>query len=305
MNVLVAGHSGFLGTHLTRALGSVFTIQKVSLRDNAWEKTTENTDVYINLIGKAHDHNKTGNLKDYHNSNVASTKALYRSFLKSKATLFIQVSSIAAVEEIESEEPITELSTCHPISFYGKTKKQAENWLLNHTPNNQKKLIILRPVMVHGENDKGNLKLLYKLISKGVPYPFMKFNNKRSLLAVENFNFIVKQIILNQEKIPSGIYNLCDDEAIATKEIILAIERVTHKKVLKLGLPRLLVIKGSKLLDVVHLQVNSTQIKKLTSNLVVSNEKLKQALGVANLPINALEGIIKTVRHLHNHHTMH
>lgn len=94
----------------------------------------------------------------------------------------------------------------------------------------RKKIIILRPPLVHGEGDKGNLELLYKFISKGIPYPLSAFQNSRSFLSIDNFIFFLKEIISNQDKLDSGIYHIADDEVLSTKEILEIIKRVENKK---------------------------------------------------------------------------
>src|SRR5690606_16164829 len=116
-------------------------------------------------------------------------------FLESDADLLIHISSLAAIEEFESATPLTESDECHPQSWYGQSKHTAEEWLFAQQLPENKKLIIVRPPMVHGPRDKGNLDLLYKLISKGIPYPLASFDNKRSFISIDNFSFFIEQII--------------------------------------------------------------------------------------------------------------
>src|SRR5690606_37898463 len=101
-------------------------------------------------------------------------------------------------------------SSCNPISWYGHSKRTAEKWLLEQHLPPGKKLVILRPPMVHGPGDKGNLGLLYKLISKGIPYPLASFDNRRSFISIDNFSFFIEQIITHHEKMDSGIYHIAD-----------------------------------------------------------------------------------------------
>ena len=49
--------------------------------------------------------------------------------------------------------------------------------------------------MIHGPNNKGNLNLLYSFVSKGIPYPFGKYENKRSFVSVENLCFVINELI--------------------------------------------------------------------------------------------------------------
>lgn len=85
--------------------------------------------------------------------------------------------------------------------------------------------------MIHEPGNKGNLNLLYKLISKGIPYPLAAFENKRSFLSVENLCFVIREL-LERNDIPSGVYNISDDEALSTNELIRLIGQASHKKAL-------------------------------------------------------------------------
>src|ERR1700733_11450963 len=73
--------------------------------------------------------------------------------------------------------------------------------------------------MIHGPGNKGNLNLLYKFVKKGIPYPLAGFNNKRSFLSVENLCFVINELI-NNDCIESGIYNVSDDEALSTNQVV-------------------------------------------------------------------------------------
>jgi len=138
----------------------------------------------------------------------------------------------------------------NPQSFYGKSKRVAEEWLLEQNLPSSKKIIILRPPMVHGPSDKGNLGLLYKLISKGIPYPLASFNNQRSFISIDNFSFFVKEIIEKQDLLQSGIFHISDDEAISTNQIIEIIKKVENRKVMNLSIPKSIVKGLAKVGDV-------------------------------------------------------
>ena len=150
--------------------------------------------------------------------------------------------------------------------------------------------------MIHGPGDKGNLKLLYNLISKGIPYPLAKFDNQRSFLSIENLNFFIIKIIDKQDNIKSGVYNLCDDSTVSTSEIIKLIGEITNVRIVNLQLPKFIIKKLVKLGDFLKLPLNTKRFVKMTSNLSVSNEKIKLALGIEQLPLSAREGLIKTIQ---------
>ncbi len=294
--IIVIGSSGFIGRNLLKN----FNAKGVSLRDHDWKENFKDAGVVVNLIGKAHDHKGVLKEEDYHYANVELTKQIFDVFKISKAKLFIHISSLAALEEIESETSLTETDKCNPISFYGKSKRSAEEWLLQQDLLSDKKLIIIRPPMVHGAGDKGNLGLLYKLISKGIPYPLASFNNQRSFISIDNFCFFIEQIIEKQDTMESGVYHISDDEVVSTKEIIEIIKTVTNSNVPNVMLPKLIVKFVAKIGDVISLPLNTTRLKKMTCNLIVSNQKIKTTLGISKLPYTAKEGLEKTIRSFKN-----
>jgi nucleoside-diphosphate-sugar epimerase len=296
MKINVFGTTGFIGKNLINELQKDHQVLAVSLRNNNWKNELLNADAYVNLIGKAHDHNKTATEAEFYHVNVDLTKEIFNAFIESDSTLFIHVSSLAALEEFESTKPLNEVDTCNPNSWYGKSKREAELWLMGQKLPENKKLIILRPPMVHGKGDKGNLGLLYKLVSKGIPYPLASFKNNRSFISIQNFCFFINEIIKKENELVSGIYHISDDEPVSTSQIIEIIKKVENKHTLSLSLPKSLVKSLAKFGDFLPLPLNSERLKKMTSDLVISNQKIKSALGIEKLPLSAEEGLTKTIK---------
>lgn len=296
MIIKITGASGFIGQNLSNYLRQNHHLENISLRDENWRTKLKDADIFINLVGKAHDHDKTATERDFYRTNVDLAKDIFKTFLTSNAYLLIHISSLAALEELKSLKPLTEEDRCNPNSWYGKSKREAEVWLMQQELPENKKLIILRPPMVHGSGDKGNLGLLYKLISKGIPYPLSSFKNKRSFISIDNFCFFVEEIIKNEEKLVNGIYHISDDEPISTNQIINIIKKVENRSTINLSLPKLFVRSLAKLGDVIPIPLNSLRLKKMTSDLIVSNQKIKSALGIEKLPLSAEEGLIKTIK---------
>jgi nucleoside-diphosphate-sugar epimerase len=174
----------------------------------------------------------------------------------------------------------------------------AEEYIQSRPLPNGKSYYILRPCMIHGPGNKGNLNLLYQLVAKGIPYPLASFHNTRSFLSVENLCFVIKEI-LERDDIPAGIYHVADDEPLSTNELINLLGQALQKP------PRLFKISPSiikalaKAGDRLHLPLTTERLHKLTENFVVSNQKIKLALK-KDLPLSAREGIIKTGRAFKN-----
>ena len=294
IKTLLFGSNGFLGSHLQSKL--VGEVMGVNIRKQNWqENIPDDANVFINCIGKAHDHKGTATEHDFYFANYELVKVIFEEFLKSNAQLFIHISSIAAVEENERTEVLTENSVGHPQSHYGKSKKAAEEYLLKQILPSGKKLFILRPSMIHGEGDKGNLTLLYKIISKGIPYPLGAFQNSRTFISVDNVVFLMNEIIKKYKEIEGGIYHITDDEPLSTKKIIEIIGEAKGKKPIVLSPPKFLINSLAKMGDMISLPINSKRLKKMTSNLIVSNQKIKTALNIDSLPVSAEEGMKKTI----------
>jgi len=294
--IILGGSNGFISSHLNEKLCGSFDIISLSLRDPKWRQFDFNVDCIINLVGKAHDHKGEATEEDYYYANLQLAKEVFEAFVLSEAKLLIHISSLAALEEFESDKALSEKDECNPISWYGKSKRAAEQWLLKQELPPDKKLIILRPPMVHGPGDKGNLGLLYKFISKGIPYPLAAFNNQRSFISIGNFCYFIEQIVEHNHKLATGIYHISDDEPISTTEIINVIKNVTGKNTMNFSIPKFLIKGIAKIGDVIPIPLNTRRLKKMTSNLLISNKHIKNTLTISNLPLTAKKGLEITIR---------
>lgn len=298
-NILLTGSSGFVGINLISYFGmnskwSIVSFKREeSFSQEGLTKNFNGIDVVIHLAGKAHDLKNVSNPDDYYQGNTELTKMLYDAFLKSTATKFVYISSVKAVAD-SLEAPLTEDQSPVPQTHYGKSKLMAEQYIQSRELNKCKSYYILRPCMIYGPGNKGNLNLLHKLISKGIPYPLASFKNKRSFLSVENLCFIIKEF-LERDGIPSGIYNVADDEALSTNDLIKLIAKASDKKPRLWEISPKLIRSMSKLGDLLKLPLTTERVNKLTENYIVDNTKIKQALG-KELPVQTRDGIIKTIR---------
>jgi nucleoside-diphosphate-sugar epimerase len=292
MKLIITGASGFAGTNLIQYLKD-FDIQKLSVRHKP-NQTIDlgNTDAIVHLAGKAHDLKKVSQPQDYYDANFELTKQLYDAFLRSNVKKFIFISSVKAsadsVESVLNEEQLP-----NPQTHYGKSKLLAEEYIETQPLPENKKYYILRPCMIHGPGNKGNLNLLYQFVKKGIPYPLAAFENKRSFLSIENLCFVIKEIL--EQNIPSGIYQVADDESLSTNELFVEIAKTLGLKPSLWNISASFISAVAKLGDKLHLPLTSERLNKLTENYVVSNQKIKIALG-KELPTTAKQGLNKTVK---------
>jgi nucleoside-diphosphate-sugar epimerase len=287
VTLLISGISGFVGKNLINFLADRYLIKPFLRNSNL----PSNYDIFIHLAGKAHDLKNAYYADEYYQVNTEFTKYVYDAFLNSNASVFIALSSVKAVadqfEGILSEEVIS-----NPSTHYGKSKLLAEKYILSKPIPEGKRVYILRPCMIHGPGNKGNLNLLYSLVSKGLPWPLGLFQNSRSYLSIENLCFIIKELI-DREDIPSGVYNVADDVPLSTNEVIKMISESRGKTVRILHIRKNLIKLLARVGDFLKLPLNSERLQKLTESYVVSNAKIKEALG-KQLPVSSKEGLIKT-----------
>jgi nucleoside-diphosphate-sugar epimerase len=298
--IAVSGLTGFVGSNLEKNFEGKFPIKPLS-RESFSEISAEQLNgchSVIHLAGKAHDLKNSSSPDEYNQVNFELTCQLYDAFLESDAEKFIFVSSVKAVAD-NLRGPLTESCDPEPKTHYGISKLKAEQYILSKFLPENKAYYILRPCMIHGPGNKGNLNLLYKFVAKGIPYPLADFKNRRSFLSVENFCFVIENII-RDGGIPSGIYNVADDEALSTNQLVRLIGEASKRKVRLWPIPPILILLLAKLGDTLRLPLNTERLNKLTSSYVVDNGKLKKALG-KELPLSAQHGILKTISSFDNH----
>ena len=213
--------------------------------------------------------------------------------MTSDCETFIYMSSVKAVAD-KVEGFLDEGVVPNPITAYGKSKLAAEKYILSQKLPTGKRVYILRPCMIHGPGNKGNLNLLYSFVSKGIPYPFGKYENERSFVSVENLCFIIKELLENKS-IHSGVYNIADDDSLSTKDLVKIIGEVTNRPARILNLPKFVIRIISTIGDIFPIPINNERVQKLTENYRVSNRKIKSTLG-KELPLSSKEGIQKTLR---------
>jgi nucleoside-diphosphate-sugar epimerase len=283
----ITGSSGFIGKYLIKYFSSNISFVK-------YDRTSPlniQGEAVLHLAGKAHDFKKTSNPDEYYEVNTELTKKVFDSFLASNSKVYITLSSVKAVAD-EVEGVLTEDYISSPITHYGKSKLLAEEYILSKEIPQGKRVYILRPCMIHGPDNKGNLNLLYKLASKGIPWPLGAFKNKRSFCSIDNLMFIIKELI-ERENIPSGVYNVADDKALSTNEVISILAESKNKKPKIWNFSKRLIKSLAKLGDILTLPLTTERLQKLTESYVVSNQKIKSALG-KELPVSAKDGLLKT-----------
>lgn len=318
MNILITGIHGFVGSNLVAALKKQHTIYGLDIvspqkdgvvKTFSWNELEQihSVDVVIHLAGKAHDTNNLTDVQVYFDINTGLAQQIFDWYLTTNTRKFVFFSSVKAATDKVKGDVLTEDVNPDPKGPYGESKLLAEQYVLSEIPKlkshppigedeNPKpanKIYILRPCMIHGPGNKGNLNLLYKLVQKGMPWPLGSFDNMRSFTSIDNLSFIIEQLI--SKDVDSGIYNISDDEPLSTNQLIELISQSVGKISHIWNVPKGLIYSLAKLGDFLHLPFNSFRLQKLTENYIVSNNKIKQAIGVDRLPVKASEGMVKTL----------
>lgn len=322
MNILITGIHGFVGSNLVAALYEHHTFygldiispeKKGVVRTFSW-KDIETTsfpmqrlpcfDAIIHLAGRAHDTKNQSASQVYFDINTGLTQKIFDFFLESSAKRFIFFSSVKAAADSVVGDMLTEDVIPTPVGPYGESKIAAEEYILSKLRSEHgelkvamqrdKRVYILRPCMIHGPGNKGNLNLLYNVVKKGIPWPLGDFENKRSFTSIDNLCYVVEGLLTKD--VANGIYHMGDDEALSTNELIALMCEAMGKEPHIWKMNRKMMEGCAGLGTLLHLPLNTERLRKLTENYVVSNEKIKLALGIDRMPVRAADGIMKTIR---------
>lgn len=310
MKILITGAHGFVGSNLVEALKKEHTLYGLDivnpLKDGirytfSWnyldkEDGVPEVDAIIHLAGKAHDTKNEAAAETYFKVNRDLTIEIFDYFCAHPAIKKFVFFSTAKAAADKVESILTEDVVPSPVGPYGESKIAAENYILSKRSEWEakgKEVYILRPCMIHGPGNKGNLNLLYNVVKKGIPWPLGAFENRRTFTSVENVCFAVNGLLTKD--VPSGIYNLGDDEALSTNELIEEICKSLGKKAHIWKLPKGMMTCLAEIGGVLHLPLNPERLRKLTENYMSSNAKIKKALGVDKMPVDARAGLRRTL----------
>ena len=320
MNILITGIHGFVGSNLVVALKERHNLYGLDIvapekegvtRTFSWKdiepfsfpmQNLPEFDAVFHLAGKAHDTKNRSAAQAYFDINTGLTQKIFDFFMESSASKFIFFSSVKAAADSVVGDVLTEDVVPSPVGPYGESKIAAENYILSKLRMNNeelkrhddKQVYILRPCMIHGSGNKGNLNLLYNVVKKGIPWPLGAFENRRSFTSIDNLCYVVEGLLTKD--VLSGIYHMGDDEALSTNELITLMCQILNRKPHIWKMDRRLMEFCACVGTLLHLPLNTERLRKLTENYVVSNAKIKSALGIEQMPIRAKEGIVRTIK---------
>lgn len=293
--VLVTGANGFVGRALCRQLaarGVEVTALVRSPCDIAgarhvhavgdftavteWRPWLTGLDAIAHLAALTHDGTRGASAADFHALNVDVSRHLAEAAVESGIRRFVYLSSI----KVNGESSRRERGVIHacsaadvpaPEDDYGRSKLEAEQALRALWSRVDGALTVLRPPLVYGPGQKGNLPRLMALVARGVPLPFAALDNRRSLIHVDNLaSAIVRALGIGSAG--QRCYTLADVD-VSSAELVRAIAQ-------GLGVAARLVSVPGVLLDALAwLPVVGPRLRRLTGSLLVDARAIENDLG--------------------------
>ncbi|HSH63364.1 MAG TPA: NAD-dependent epimerase/dehydratase family protein [Methyloceanibacter sp.] len=300
--VLVTGASGFIGKRLVVSLAQegwqvraaardpenvpdASGIERVAMPDLArpadWSALLEGASHVVHLAGIAH---APGTLPDalYSRVNAESAGELADQ-ARGKVERLVFVSSVRAQAGLTADHVITEADAPAPTEVYGRSKLEAERLVAaSGVP-----FVVLRPAVLYGPGVKGNIASLATLAKTAMPLPFGGLDNRRSLLALDNFASAVS-LVLGAKQADSETYLVADAEPISVAEIVTAMREGLGRA------PHLLRVPQGAVKRILKTVGREAEWERLSGSFVISPAKL---MGIGWRPVIATrEGIIAMMR---------
>lgn len=227
--ILITGVNSFIGNSLECWLSKQadeFDIDKLSFRNDAWKlKDFSSYDSIVHVAGIAHVSSDENLKEEYYRVNRDLTIALAEKAKADGVKQFIFLSSIIIYGASDIPNGIITQDTVPKAKdFYGDSKIQAEAGLKTlESPNFQ--IAIIRPPMIYGKGSKGNYPKLAKLAVR-IPF-FPNFDNKRSMIHVDNLSELIKLLIVNEE---SGTFFPQNKDYVQTSQLVKLIAHAHGKR---------------------------------------------------------------------------
>lgn len=309
--ITIIGGSGFVGSFLIRELKdfSVSNLDKKSspffddisikgdIRNFSEIKIPKNTETVVLLAAEHRDDVTPTSL--YYDVNLKGTKNVLRAMDNAGVKNIIFTSSVA-IYGLNKNNP-DENHPEDPFNHYGKSKWLAELAIKEWFNNNSfgKSVTIIRPTVIFGERNRGNVYNLLKQISTGKFIMIGKGLNKKSMAYVGNVVAFIKDRIKKRE-IGYHVYNYIDKPDYNMNELVSVIEEKMRLKIPKIKIPYLLGIIGGFCFDIfakfsrTKPPVSYVRVKKFCATTQFEASKVNS---VFKSPYTLEEGLKRTLDH--------
>ncbi len=311
--ILIIGGSGFVGTRLIRICSNVFSVYNIDKRQSDFfpEITTigdiRNVKQIANEIKKvktvvllaAEHRDDVSPVSLYYDVNVNGTKNVLE-VMSNKGIKNIIFTSSVAVYGLNKPNP-DENYPPDPFNHYGKSKLLAEKELIAwQKEDNSRSVTIIRPTVIFGENNRGNVYNLLKQIAAGRFRMVGKGINKKSMAYVGNVVEFIKYNIENQ-KPGVHIYNYIDKPDFNMNELVNQVEKSLGRKMPTVRLPYWLGLVGGYSFDLLSFltrkkySVSSIRVKKFCATTQFDATKAHSSGFKA--PFTLSEGLDRTLKY--------
>lgn len=306
--ITIIGGSGFVGTNLCMALSKeqidfeIIDIKKSlqfpekckigDVRDINSLKCISG-DIVINLAAIHSDNVRDKN--DYYRTNVDGAANLVNICIEKSIKKIIFTSSVAvygfAKVETNEDGPI------NPFNEYGKTKFLAEEIFNDWYKSGGRELIIIRPTVIFGEGNRGNVYNLFQQISSGKFIMIGSGKNKKSMAYIKNVVSFLKECIKTDKQY--AIYNYVDTPDLDMNSLVTKIREKLNINSSKIRIPYTLGLILGYIADLLalifrkKLPLSSIRVKKFCSSTSFSSSK--KNLNNFNAPFKLEEGIDQTL----------
>ena len=297
--VLVTGASGFIGQALCRRLGAADHRVRALLRrelDGPWDEVAQcrigtdpvpvaahsAVDTVFHLAGVAHSRGAPEEL--YRQVNLDGTRMLLEAAVEAGVRRFVFFSSVKAMADPPPEECIDEGWSAWPEDAYGRSKREAEELVLEAADKAGMHAVVIRPTLVYGPGVKGNLRSIMRLVASGWCPPLPDTRNRRSMVHVDDLCALAL-LAARDDRANGKVYIAADGHPVSTRALYEGICRALERAVPRWQVPGGLLRLGGRLGDLAEvllgrpLPVDSAMVSRLLDSACYSGRKAMEELG--------------------------
>lgn len=232
--ILITGKDSYIGTNFRKYLEQYpndYYVKELDVRDDSWKGFDFSAyDAVYHVAGIAHIKEVSENENLYYKVNRDLAVNIAKKTKDSKVKQFIFMSSMSVYGLIHSNIFIDEKTECHPNTYYGKSKYEAEQMIME-LEDDSFHVSIVRPPMVYGQGAPGNLGRLFQAVRKFHIFPTLR--NERSSITVEKLCEYIRSYI---DEEATGLFLPQNDEYMCTVDIVKNQMKKENVKVIYLSI---------------------------------------------------------------------